>query len=64
MQRGDGDVRCVGSSLARNPAGGQNTGRHVGDFRRDIEQRKILKHLQPQTRCDRVASACFVNDKL
>ena len=38
----DGDVRSVGSCLARDFAGAENTGRPVCNLRRDIQQWKIL----------------------
>ena len=31
---------------------------------RDVQQRKILEHLEPFTRRDGVSCTCFVNDKL
>ena len=64
MYGGDSDVRRVGSGFARNFAGGQNTGRYVRHLRRDVQQRKILEHLQPFSRRTGVSGTYFVNDKL
>src|ERR1019366_2038298 len=64
VQGCDGNVRSIGSCLARDYAGTENTGREFRNLRGDIQQWKILQHLQSLACCDRVSRTYFVNDKL
>jgi hypothetical protein len=60
----DGNMGSVGSSLARDLAGGQNASSQFRHLRHDIQQGKILEHLEAFTRRDGVSCTCFVNDEL
>jgi hypothetical protein len=62
--RTHGDVRRVSGRLARNPAGGQNTGRYLRNLWRNVQQRKTLERTHPFPRRHGVSGACFVNHKL
>jgi len=64
MQGRDRDVCCVGGSLARYYAGGQDASRQFGNLRRDVQQRKRLQYYQPFPCSAGVSRTCFVYDEL
>jgi hypothetical protein len=60
----DSNVCSVGRSLPGDNAGSQNPGRDQPDFGRDLEQCEVLDYFPSFTRCARVSSTCFIDDKL